>query len=380
MTSDRLGLTDAQPRRTSLERTSEPASRDRRTDLLGLQRQAGNRAVLQRAAQLGLMVQRDDPPSAAPAAAPALLLGQSALLRSEAIRAAATVRLAKLALYNSTADTALSSYQDMRTRYATRWGAAWDRHATVLSDGGKQAGTQNLIEGVVIGAVAAVLISAAAAAVFTTAAAAKVTTGTFWAFNIATNTTSSLAGAGIATAVGRPSVPGPTSGRRDEEANAWRRVAELERSARTVASLAPGIGLELGNAEYCIAQVRSHLEQGRGDMTWDQTLNMTATLSGWETRLAPFDAELDQKTAAMAAFGAAAQAFEVPSIQDLEKEIWYSWMSTLDNASDEALDQDHIQQHLVGLHLIPDHFYMTDQDQHDAVAAARAHVSALPQP
>jgi hypothetical protein len=50
-------------------------------------------------------------------------------------------------------------------------------------------------------------------------------------------------------------------------------------------------------------------------------------------------------------------------------------MSTLDDTTDEALDQDVIQRYLVRLGLIPDHIYVTHEDQHRAVAAARAHIS-----
>jgi len=50
-------------------------------------------------------------------------------------------------------------------------------------------------------------------------------------------------------------------------------------------------------------------------------------------------------------------------------------MSTLDNSTDEALDQDVIQHHLDRLGLIPDYWYMTDEDQHRAVADARAHIA-----
>lgn len=74
--------------------------------ILGLQQAAGNHAVS------GLMtVQRDGPP-----ASPAL--AQTALTRAEVIRAAATVRLGKIAAYNGAADTAIDAYRQMRMQYA----------------------------------------------------------------------------------------------------------------------------------------------------------------------------------------------------------------------------------------------------------------------
>lgn len=311
---------------------------------------------------------------------PPLPLAQGALNRAEAIRGTATLRLGKVAAYNQSADVAIGQYRDMRTRFAARWGAAWDRHNSKLAEGNEAAASQNLIEGIVIGTVAAVLITAAATAAFPVTAGASMSTATWWAFNAGTNAASSLAGAGVGAVVGRPSVPGPVSGRRDAEADAWRRIAEVEGSARAVAAIAPKFGLELGNAEYSIAQVKAHMDGRGADMRWDQTLDMVATLSSWETAMTGFDAEIDAKTAAMTAFGQAAAGFQVPSVDDLEKDVWRAWMSTLDNSTDEALDQDVIQRHLVRLGLIPDYFYMTDDDQHRAVRDARAHLASAARP
>ena len=288
---------------------------------------------------------------------------------------AATARLAKVAAYNSRADTAISSYRAMRTKFATSWGAAWDRHSSKLAEGNEQAASQNFIEGIVVGAAAAVLVTAAAAAAFPAAATAALWTTTWWAFNVGTNVTSSIAGSSAASAIGRPSVPAPTGGKRDAEADAWQGIAEAERAARAVAATAPKFGLELGNAEYCISQVQSHIDHGSGDMNWDDTLDMVSTLANWEVSLGPFDSEIDAKLDAIAEFGQRAEEFRVPSVDELEKEIWRSWMSRLDDATDEALDQDVIQKHLERLGLIPDYWYMTDEDQHRAVADARAHVS-----
>jgi len=114
---------------------------------------------------------------------------------------------------------------------------------------------------------------------FPAAAAAEAFTATWWAFNVGTNTTSSLVGRGIGSAAGRPSVPGPTTGRCDAEADAWQRIAQVERAARSVAAVAPKFGLELGNAEYCIAQVQAHMDGCGADMDWEQTLDMVSMLA-----------------------------------------------------------------------------------------------------
>ncbi len=111
-------------------------------------------------------------------------------------------------------------------------------------------------------------------------------------------------------------------------------------------------------------------------MSWDDTLTMVSTLANWETGLAGFDGEIDAKLAAMSQFGQSADPFQVPDAGALEKEIWYAWITQL--TDDEIPDQDEIQHHLVSLGIIPDYFYMTDEDQHRAVAEARQHMAAAP--
>jgi hypothetical protein len=75
------------------------------------------------------------------------------------------------------------------------------------------------------------------------------------------------------SAVERPAPPPAPGGKRDAEADAWGTVANAERSARQVAALAPKFGLELGNAEYSIAQVQAHIDGATTDMNWGQTLD-----------------------------------------------------------------------------------------------------------
>lgn len=342
----------------------------------GLPATAGNQAV----AQL-LSVQRDP---TGPSTGTALPLADTALQRAETIRGAASARLLKVAAYNERASAAIDAFRAKRSDYDRNWGQAWGQHSGVLTRGGQQAATQNLIEGVVVGALASVVVAAAAAALFPAAAGAAIFTGTWWAFNAGTAVGSSVVGTAAMTgmsgdpsanSLGRPSVPGPTSGEHDAETDTWRSVSTLESHARAVSNAAPRFGLELGNAEYAIAQVRAHTDGGTPDQNWDHTLDMVSTLANWENGLRGFDTEIDAKLAAMAAFRDAVNAWEVPSATRLEREIWYAWMARLDDTTDEALDQDAIQDYLTAMGLLPDVFYFSDNDQHRAVAAARAHVA-----
>jgi hypothetical protein len=104
---------------------------------------------------------------------------------------------------------------------------------------------------------------------------------------------------------------------------------------------------------------------------------MVSTLAGWETGLGAFDRQLDGKIETMSTFSRVVADFKVPSAREMESHIWRVWMSKLDNESDEVLDQNVIQKHLVRLGLLPDTWYLTDKNQHEAVAAAKEHLSSM---
>lgn len=299
-------------------------------------------------------------------------LSGAAKERAERIRASASSRLLKVAAYNETADGAIQVYRDKRLAFADRWGRAWTQHNSILQAAGEEAASENMIEGIVVGVVAGLVVAAAATVLFPAAAGAAAFTGGWWAFNVGTGVASGVAGTAGGAAIGRPSVEGPTSGQRDAEADAWKAIVQVEKTARNVAKTAPKFGLELGNAEYAIAQVQAHIDGGTTDMNWDQTLQMVSTLASWETGLAGFDSAIDGKLEAMASFRTAAEQFEIPPVNQLEKEIWYVWMTKI--RDDEVLDQDEIQKHLVRLGIIPDYTYFSDEDQHRAVRDARTHV------
>lgn len=357
-----------------------------------LQRSAGNSAVTTMlAGGRGAAALQREGETAAPTAHQPPPLSAAALTRANNIRGAASARLLQLAAYNETAGAAIDVYRDKQGQYARRYGEAWGRHNGKITEAGVEAANQNMIEGVIVGVVAGVVIAAAAAAVFPVASAAALGSATWFAFNTATAVAGGVAGAGAmggiggpygissnpqSNSIGRPNVAGPAGGQRDAEADAWRQVAEVERTARLTGSLAPRFGLELGNAEYAIAQVQAHIDGGTTDMDWDETLNMVSTLANWENSLATFDAQIAEKTAAMAAFQTAVQGWEIPDVPRLEREIWYAWMAGLDDSTDESLDQDTIQRYLTGMGLLPNEIYFSDADQHAAVAAAKAHVAS----
>lgn len=345
--------------------------------MLQLQRAAGNQAVVA-SLPSRQTVQRDGDAAGPPGDAAGPPGARTELRRLNRMIDQGTERLFKVKAYNGQANSAIPAIRDVQTRFAADWGAAWDRHSSKLAEGNVAAASQNYVQGIVSGIAIGVLLAAALPAMFPAAAAASWKTATFYAFNVGSGALGSAAGAGSDLALSRPSMPAATGGRRDAEADAWQRIAEVEATARSVGNMAPDFGLQLSNAEYCKAQVQSHIDTGTGDMEWDLTREMVSTLVRWEWELRQFDTQIDGKMEAMAALGAAAQDCVVPSVDDLEKDIWRTWMSTLDDTTDEALDQDVIQKYLVRLGLIPDYFYMTDKDQHRAVAEARAYIAFKP--
>ena len=353
--------------------------------LLGLQRAAGNRAAAALAVEHAgrhepepaQVAQRENGTTHTPP-----LLSETARRRAESIRGTVQSRILRVDGYNAIADRAIATYRDKRLTYAESWGQAWANHSNVLTQAGEQAATQNIIEGVVIGAVASVVVAAAAALVFPAAAAAATFSAGWWAFNAGTAAVASGAGTATATAVGRPSVPGPSAGRRDAEADAWQAIANVERTARHVSSCAPKFGLELGNAEYSIAQVQAHIDDSTKDMTWSDTLDMVSTLANWEIGLGSFDTQLGRATTSMERFEAAINEWEPPPADRLEREIWQAWMAQLEDS--EPLDQDRIQEVLEGMGLLRRTgvfgSYLTDADQDRAVAEARRHSAESPPP
>ena len=352
-------------------------SRKRAYPVVGLQRAAGNRAVARAIAvqRQAAVAQRE------PAAETSAPFGAStALDRAKAIRVTATGRLAKVAAFNAKADTAMTAYRNMRTDFAQSWGAAWQLHSDKLATAREEAADQNEIQSLIVGTVAGVVVAAAAPVLFPTAASAAALSATWWAFNTGSAFADNVLGMEAGKLIERPAPPPPTSGKRDAEADAWRAIARAETSARQVAALAPKFGLELGNAEYSIAQVQAHIDGATTDMNWDQTLDMVSTLANWEKGLGPFDAHIDAKIEAMNVFSQVVADFQVPTVREMETHIWRAWMSKLNNESDEALDQGAIQDHLVRLGLLPDTWYLTDNDQHAAVAAAKDHIATMGPP
>ncbi len=204
---------------------SEPGDRDEQVAEAAARRVTAPVAV-QRSGASGaaLTVQRDA------ATTQALPMSEVARSRSEQIRANASVRLLKVAAYNAVADRAIASYRAKQLEFAQRWGAAWDRHNTVLVRGGEQAAKENFIEGLVVGVVASALDAAAGAALFPAAAAAELWSGTWFVFN---------AGASVASRVGAASARTRSPGRTYPDRRAGGGTPRRARGGRSPRSNGP---------------------------------------------------------------------------------------------------------------------------------------------
>jgi hypothetical protein len=373
--------------------------------VLGLQRSAGNAAVstLLRAGRdprpARPIVQRDDAPAAntAGGAGTATAGGgaaggggapppgaDTALSSAQNIQGTATARLLKVAGYNTAADTSISAYRDKRTAYAAAWGAAWERHKATLSAASAEAANENLVEGVVIGVVASMVIAAVGAAVFPEAAAAAAFSGTWTAFNAGTSVVSGVGGTLAALPLAVPDPGGPKSGASDASADAWQAVSGVEDAARSVSAMAPRFGLELGNAEYAIAQVQAAIAGSKTDMNWDMTLQMVSTLMQWEQGVADFDGQIEAKLQGMMAFGGAVQAWPASTPDILEKEIWTAWLASLSDKDKDLLGHrlfgNAVHDKLVALGLLSDTWWVSDSDKDKAIAGAKAHVATAAAP
>jgi hypothetical protein len=371
--------------------------------VLGLQRSAGNAAVstLLRAGRDARpsrsIVQRDDAPAITATATAGAGGGgaagsggapppgaDTALSSAQNIQGTATARLLKVAGYNTAADTAISAYRDKRTAYAAAWGAAWERHKATLSAASAEAANENLVEGVVIGVVASMVIAAAGAAIFPEAAAAAAFSGTWTTFNAGTSVVSGLGGTLAALPLAVPDPGGPKTGASDASADAWQAVSGVEDAARSVSAVAPRFGLELGNAEYAIAQVQATIAGSKTDMNWDMTLQMVSTLMQWEQGVADFDGQIEAKLQGMMTFGGAVQAWPASTPDILEKEIWTAWLASLSDKEKDLLGHrlfgNAVHDKLVALGLLSDTWWVSDSDKDKAVAGAKAHVAAAAAP
>jgi hypothetical protein len=382
MPGDHARLTERtpQPQPTATVAPARPAPPAER--ILALQRSAGNQQVARLLSRdRPAAVMRDGPPAAPAsggAAVQANALAQAAHRTAPALRNRANMRLGWLATHNQAAESALGAWAPKREQMAERYRAAWGEHSRVMGTARAAVDRQNLITGVVVGAAASVVVAAAGAWLAPAAAAAAPFTGTWWAFNAATATASSVGGTAAALPLQADSSAFQAQGSaNDDMADALRQMYAAERQARRMGSLAPGVGVFAANAEYATAQINALWTGGEADMTLDATLTMVSELMAQEHEADGLDRNLASATAGWRALAAAAAAWQVPTQAKLEQDIWIVWIAGVSDP--DLLDRDAIEDHLKaigvlgpGSRLGVDFGYWTSAaDENAAVAAAR---------
>lgn len=350
----REGRTAGPERSTRLRRAQLAQPRPAAHPLLTLQASAGNRAVtalMTSGGRSALAVQRDGPGMGTAHVRPGASLPFMATAKTQAtaLRGSAAVHVGNLALYNAQANLTFRTFEPKRIQAAERYSTAFESHARVLSAARQTSMNQDIVESIVIGAVASFAVAGLAAAFLpgsVLAAAAKTFVSTAGLLNaggqaVASSALGTAAASQVATDADAFNPIG--SGESDRVA-AFRRMYELQSQARLVATFGPSLGMLLGNSEYVQGQVNLHDAGGETEMGWTETLELLTDLRTADRALQSLDAELLNSRGRLATLQEQSAAWQVPGTAELEKKIWVLWIAELSDG--DVLDRDEIEDHL----------------------------------
>lgn len=356
--------------------------------LLGLQASIGNHAVAALVTNRGRsthVVQRAGPGTTTPPAQAGANLPFMATAKRQAaeLKGNAAVHLGNLALYNTAANLAFRAFEPKRIQAAERYSTAFEIHARVLSAARVAAMNQDMVESLVIGAVASLAVAAAGPALVglgvVTAAATQTAA---WAVggSIASSAAGTLGAGMLATNV---DTFDPVGSKDSERVTAFRQMHELQSRARLVAALGPSLGFLLGNIEYVEGQIKLHEEGGETEMNWDQTIDLLANLQATDRTLQSLDAELKRASGELARLQQHSTAWQVPGTSDLEQKIWVVWIAQVTDS--DVLDRDEIEDHLHATGVLgPGSLlgvdfgkWTSEEDEQEAISAAKRERSRL---
>lgn len=315
---------------------------------------------------------------------PNLIFAETAKKNAERVRDNTAGLVAQVALYDAAANLAFAAYQPKRMATSRNYRDAFAKHTNVLGQAKLAAERQNLIVGVVIGAVASAVVGVAAAAVLPASVLSAA------AFSAATITSvsaqgviSSAAGTAISSAVATDTNFDAAGSANDEELDAWKTMAQLQEQARKVSTLGAKLGYLLGNAEYAIAQVNAHVDGGKPEMGWADTLTLVTDMMDIDKSTSRLTEPLKEATGKMGELKSTAENMEVPSVDALERQIWIVWISGLTNS--DLLDRDAIEDHLHAIGVLGKNSILgvdfgrwtTEDDEKEAIAAAKTKASEM---
>lgn len=372
--------------------------------LLALQRQAGNRAVAAalRPASGGRprpeprrvpVVQRSPVIQRAPTAAerrqleaklPALQT-QTGLLDAHATLGEA---------YGNLALGATDLISSKLQLFALRYDQAWGRYSRVIGAGRAEAQNQTLWRGIFLGIGTGVLAGVAAAFVAPSTAAGWFT---LTLADAATAAGSSLLQAGFSSAVAlalsdaltvRGSDLQPTGLTPDMlRTNIWQQVAQMYRGAFGTTRVTTNLLRNAVALERTIAEMRVHIAGGSSDYSTADVLRAADVMS---TRLAGMQSVfsgLRRGADDLRRFSDAVVAYDpmVPTVDQMEDDIWIMWIGSLSDDDSDILDLDAIEDHLhrrgilgPGSQLGVDFgSYTSEDDELAAIAAGRRRAGAI---
>ena len=136
-----------------------------------------------------------------------------------------------------------------------------------------------------------------------------------------------------------------------------------------------------GGAEYAIGEIRAHVAGGQTDMSEEQLLDLVQSLIRADRSGAAVEREvrsrLERLPDVLSRIRAAAAG--LPSVEQMEKDIWVLWISEISESDSDILDLDAIEDHLAAIGVIGPNsvlgvdfgIWTSEDDQLDAIRAAR---------
>lgn len=363
----------------------------RQTAVLQMQRQQGNGATRQRlteSAPTGAQstIQRDDP-EPSERRTPAFFNYEGVSAASGRIDA----RRFRMEAYAQRGRRVVRDSQSKLMRLADHYRTAYGRYETAINAARASAQTQEMIQGVVIGALASVLVAAAAPLVLPAATVeAAAFTGTWWAVQGTSAAISSAGGTAVASALdvtGSDLQPGglaPST----LESRIWHTLNDLNASINNLTSRSFELYM-LGTAsEYLLGEIRRHTEGGNPDMDEESVLDAVGDILAADRSFAALDRQLQQRINRLESAETAVQNFAAGSTSErrLEQDIWIIWMDSLAYSESDILDRDAIENrlHNIGVLGTPSRlnvdfgeYWTSEEDELNALRAAGPEAARL---
>jgi hypothetical protein len=300
----------------------------------------------------------------------------------ETARANALVRIGKITLLQQEGSSAIGSMKMRLMQLSERYNQAYKQYAAVIAAAKQEARDQQETLDLVVGIAIGVLVGLAfeVAAVYLTAEAAGqvVVSGLKkWGKKAATEAVGEGVEAGGAAAgekTGLTEIAGKDlqpEGLKPEvlQMEIWRALSRLYAATLNLRKGILDQALLMGSAEYAIGEIKAQPD-GNPDMSVDEDVELVLAVIRADQGLKTLDAALDTASEKIAALKSGIAGMPDYSVEQMEKDIWILWMSTLKKDSN-ILDIDAIEDHLTALGLVDFGRYTSDEDENEAIEMAK---------